>query len=62
MMNITPLISELDNILQGAERPEKNLYQRYSELTTEGRNSFVIALIGKIIEQNNRLKSCNTQQ
>jgi len=57
MLDITPFVSEIDSILQGAERPEKNLYQRYMLLNYCAKNAFIIALIGKVIEQNNRLRS-----
>lgn len=57
MNNITPVVTEIDNILQGADRPEKTLYQRYCTSGAELRETFVLAMIGKLIEQNRRLQS-----
>ncbi|EJA5988856.1 hypothetical protein OD507_005432 [Salmonella enterica] len=57
MSNIIPVVAEIENILQGADRPEKTLYQRYCVSGQELRETFVLAMIGKLIEQNNRLRS-----
>lgn len=59
MNNIISVATEIDNILQGADRPEKTLYQRYRTSGEELRETFVLAMIGKLIEQNHRLKSAN---
>ncbi|EIZ5130037.1 hypothetical protein RLV03_000376 [Salmonella enterica subsp. enterica serovar Benin] len=57
MNNIIPVVTEIENILQGADRPEKTLYQRYCTSGAELRETFVLAMIGKLIEQNRRLQS-----
>ncbi|EJP3721854.1 hypothetical protein NUR08_004423 [Salmonella enterica] len=55
MNNIT-LAEEIENILQG-DSPEKTLYQRYRFSGEGTREILVLAMIGKLIEQNNRLQS-----
>lgn len=57
MNNIIPVVADIENILQGADSPEKTLYQRYCVSGDELRETFVLAMIGKLIEQNHRLQS-----
>ncbi|EIC4353485.1 hypothetical protein LJS80_002237 [Salmonella enterica] len=56
MNNITPVATEIENILKSADRPEKTLYQRYCTSGAE-RETFVRAMTGRLIGQNRRLQS-----
>ncbi|EIC4353472.1 hypothetical protein LJS80_002222 [Salmonella enterica] len=57
MNNITPVATEIENILKSADRPEKTLYQRYCTSGAELRETFVRAMTGRLIGQNRRLQS-----
>nr|EKU4148008.1 hypothetical protein [Proteus mirabilis] len=67
MNTLTPLLNDISIILNSSDRPEFTLIQRYEIASSSQKQEFVIALIGKLIEQNRKLKTslqckCNMEQ
>ncbi|HCT3249667.1 TPA: hypothetical protein OTS89_001421 [Proteus mirabilis] len=57
MNTLTPLLNDISIILNSSDRPEFTLIQRYEIASSSQKPEFVIALIGKLIEQDRKLKA-----
>jgi hypothetical protein len=56
-MNTSFLSNEIQKTLQSADRPEFTLMQRFETSGTDQKIAFVLAMIGKLIEQDRMLRS-----
>lgn len=57
MNKLTPLLNDISIILNSSDRPEFTLIQRYEIASSSQKSEFVIALIGKLIEQDRKIKA-----
>ncbi|WP_338882653.1 hypothetical protein [Xenorhabdus sp. TH1] len=55
-INLTPFIKEIENILHFSDRPEEVLIQKIRVSSDETRQKFIVAMIGKLIEQSKIIK------
>ncbi|EIC84019.1 hypothetical protein SPM24T3_13920 [Serratia sp. M24T3] len=56
-MNTSYLLNDIQKILTDSDRPEFILFQRFEICPTDQKNDFILALIGKLIEQDRMLKA-----
>jgi hypothetical protein len=61
-MNISLLLNDIHTTLSSADRPEHTLYQRYETYSDDQKKEFVIALIGKVIEQDRMIASARRRR
>jgi hypothetical protein len=61
-MKISYLLSAIQNTLSSSDRPEHTLYQRYETYSDHQKKEFVIALIGKVIEQDRMIASARRRR
>lgn len=56
MENLTPYLNKIEIILSNHQHPELDLFQLYNSYSKEQQLSLITSMIGKLIEQNKRLK------
>ncbi|OCL17807.1 hypothetical protein [Gilliamella sp. wkB171] len=56
MENLTPYLNKIETILSNHQHPELDLFQLYNSCNKEQQLSLVASMIGKLIEQNKKLK------
>ncbi|WGL54478.1 hypothetical protein [Kluyvera intermedia] len=57
MSNLTPFLSAIEKTLNNSSRPEIELYQHIETANENDKKMIILAMIGKLIEQNKRLSS-----
>ncbi|EPZ6099321.1 hypothetical protein ACU6Z3_25540 [Klebsiella aerogenes] len=55
MSNLTPFLSVIEDKLHNSLRPEIELYQLIETANENERTKIILAMIGKLIEQNKKL-------
>ncbi|WP_160300214.1 MULTISPECIES: hypothetical protein [Xenorhabdus] len=55
MNNLTPIVNEINMVLQHSKRPEVTLFQYYQTAPESMKSTIVLSMIGKLIEQQKRL-------
>lgn len=57
MSNLTPFLSVIEDKLNNSFHPEIELHQLIKTMNEKEKEIFIVAMIGKLIEQNKRLSS-----
>ncbi|RAY50377.1 hypothetical protein [Enterobacter kobei] len=57
MSNLTPFLSVIEDKLNNSFHPEIELHQLIETMNEKEKEIFIVAMIGKLIEQNKRLSS-----
>lgn len=55
MSNLAPFLSVIEDKLNNSFRPEMELHQLIETANEKEKEMFIVAMIGKLIEQNKRL-------
>ncbi|MDE1493122.1 hypothetical protein KKJ13_20575 [Xenorhabdus bovienii] len=56
LINLTPFIKDIENILYFSDRPEEVLAQKIRVSSDETKQKWIIAMIGKLVEQSKIIK------
>ncbi|HCQ6956062.1 TPA: hypothetical protein OL683_004752 [Citrobacter freundii] len=62
MSKLTPFLSVIEKKLNSSSRPEIELYQLIETANENDKKVILLAMIGKLIEQNKRLSSSPTKR
>ncbi|MGJ0626055.1 hypothetical protein [Xenorhabdus bovienii] len=56
LINLTPFIKDIENILYFSDRPEAILAQKIRQSSYQTKQKLIIAMIGKLVEQSKIIK------
>ncbi|MBC6535423.1 hypothetical protein [Citrobacter amalonaticus] len=62
MSNLTPFLSVIEKKLNNSSRPEIELHELIETANENDKEMIILAMIGKLIEQNKRLSSSSTKR